>query len=234
MRMKLSGKFMSLLMAGAVLVAAVPLVSAYEAHMFNVKVHVEERFNCEKVVEAATEDDVAYLVENGIIPEEWDPEPGDPYVVPAYTCVVWLVTVHFTNPNDYPITNVVVTDRWGAELGGVPLDEESPVNLFIKTHSRGKANKESFETQYRITWYVTYQSGNVAFPEEVDNSGVVGPGEEEYLQLYVWTKLNPSGRQEYTTPGTYTLNSGPTAKWFDLEGHQFSFEGESWYIEAVD
>jgi hypothetical protein len=52
--------------------------------------------------------------------------------------------------------------------------------------------------------------------------------------MYVWTKKNPAGKQEYTSPGEYTLNSGPTAKWLDPEGHQGSYAGLSLPIYAID
>jgi hypothetical protein len=38
-------------------------------------------------------------------------------------------------------------------------------------------------------------------------------GQSEFIDLLVFTKLNPSGKQEYTTPGTYTMNSGATVTW---------------------
>ena len=121
-------------------------------------------------------------------------------------------------------------------MGGIPLGTEI-VDLFVKTHSRGKFKKEiiEFETQYRITWYVTCEDEIPEPPAEppeecLDNSGLLCPGQSEYLQLYLWTKLNPAGNQEYTSPGTYTMNSGPNVKWFNLEGQQFSYDGEPLYI----
>jgi hypothetical protein len=36
--------------------------------------------------------------------------------------------------------------------------------------------------------------------------------------MLVWTKLNSAGKQQYATPGDYTMNSGPTAKWEDVNG----------------
>jgi len=231
--------------AVAVLAVAVPLVSAYEAHVINVKAHVKERFNVIKTMRLATQTEIdEYLAAHPEFSFPNEPNPGTveyPDEVPIETCVVWVVTITICNPHDYPMTEVVVKDYFGAELAGEPLDDV-PVDLDFKYHTRGKGKKEKdpFTTQYRITWYVTYVDGNVEDPEDpldpLDNSGVMEPGECAHVELLVWTKLNPSGKQEYTSPGLYTLNSGPTAKWFDAPpdegGHQFSFDGDPLYIYA--
>ena len=211
----------------ALFLGAVPLVSAYEAHMINVIAHVEERFNIIKTMRLATPAEIA---ESGIqFPGPTNPPAvSDPSTVPIETCVVWLVTITASNPHSYPITEVVVTDHFSAEMGGEQLGS-LPVELYIKGHSRGKSGKDSFETQYRITWHVTWNEA------EGDNSGWLAPGESATLTMLVWTKLNPSGRQEYTSPGTYTLNSGPTMKWLDgPDGYQFSNEGSPLHIEAYE
>jgi hypothetical protein len=65
-----------------------------------------------------------------------------------------------------------------------------------------------------------------------DNLDELCPGDGvETLTLLVWTKLNPAGHQEYTTPGRYEFNSGPTAKWWD-GWQQQSSEGPSLYIDV--
>jgi hypothetical protein len=50
----------------------------------------------------------------------------------------------------------------------------------------------------------------------------------------VWTKLNPAGRQEYTSSGHYEFNSGPTMKWLDAwpNGQQSSMEAPSLYLDV--
>ena len=232
----------------AVLAVFVPLVSAYEAHTVNVKVSIEERFNVVKYIRLADAQDIFDAREAGITfpcdPDDPNPDPvdlDDPYNVPTNTCVLWVVTIGFMNPHSYNMTEVVVKDNFGAELAGEPLDEV-PVDLDFKYHTRGKPNKKKdpFTTQYRIIWYVTYVSGNWTNPEDpenpLDNSDVLEPEASEYIEVLVWTKLNPAGKQEYTSWGPYTLNSGPTGKWFDAPpdegGHQFSFDGEPVHIYA--
>ena len=239
---KIGSKLMTIILVVAVLAVGVPLVSAYEAHMVNVTAHVEEPFNCFKTIEPASPGDIEMLEGLGYILEEAGAEPGDTEEVPINTCVVWLLTIYVGNPHSYNMTDVIVWDRFGAELGGMPLDEDVPVDLFVKEHSRGKSKKskhtDNFTSQYRITWYVTYEEG-APFPDEDPenwNWDIMEPGDMDFLQLLVWTKLNPAGHQSYTSTGTYTLNSGPTAKWYDAPpaegGHKFSFDGDSLYITA--
>ena len=218
-----------------VLAAAVPAVSAYESYLINVKAHVKYPFNVFKTMRLATAEEIAAAEALGVVfPNPPNPpEVTEPDMVPVFTCVAWIVEITVNNPYDYPITEVTVKDNFSAELGAEPLDS-LPVDLTVLSHSRGKSGKQAFPTQYRIDWYVTYISGDVNDPETVDNSDWMLPGESETLTMMVWTKLNPSGRQEYTSPGTYTLNSGPTAKWFDPDGHQFSSEGDPLYIYAYE
>ncbi len=113
------------------------------------------------------------------------------------------------------VQNVVVTDNFGAEMDGQPLNDV-PVDVQVITHSRGGFHKDNFETQVRITWCVT---GDLVGGECVDG-GPLLPGESAFLDMLVWTKLNPAGHQEYTCPGTYQMNSGATAKWKDQNGVQ--------------
>ena len=237
MRIKLARKFLTPIIIVALLATMVPLVSAYEAYTVNVRVRVEERFNCFKTIELASPEDVQDLIDQGLLPPGADPEqpyvdPDYPNEVPTFTCVVWLLTLTFCNVEDHDINNVTVKDNFSCEITGEPALEDVPVNVIIRMQTRGQSKKESFQSQTRILWYVTYQDGDVSDPDDVDNSGIMEPGECAYLYMYVWTKLNPSGKQSYTSPGHYTLNSGPTAKWLDPEGHQSSSEGETIKIYA--
>ena len=239
MRKLITGKFLPVIIAAALLMTMVPLVSAYEAYTINVKIRVKERFNCFKTIELASPDDVQYLIGEGLIPANTDPEqpgvdPDYPTEVPTETCVVWLLKLTMCNPHSYNITDVTVKDYFGAELTGETVIDDVPVNVIVRTQTRGKSYKESFLSQTRIIWYVTYRDGDVTDPDDVDNLDIMEPGECAYLYMYVWTKLNPAGKQSYTSPGDYTLNSGPTAKWLDPEGHQDSFEGESLHIHAFE
>ena len=228
--------------AVAVLAVAVPLVSAYEAHTINVQAHVKERFNVVKTMRLATQTEIdEWLLAHEGFSFPSDPNPSgvdDPAYVPIETCVVWVVTICIYNPHSDNMTEVTIKDNFSAEMAtGEPLSS-LPVDLDIKWHDRGKGKKEPFATQYRIVWYVTWLFGEDPEDEDWDNSGILEPGDSACLELMVWTKKNPSGKQEYTSPGLYTLNSGPTAKWYDAPpdegGHQFSFDGDPLFIEAFE
>ena len=235
MRKKLTGKFLSMIIAVALLMTLVPLVSAYEAYTTNVKIRVKERFNCSKTVRLATPEEIE---ESGItFPSEPNPEtvdPDYPLEVPTFTCVVWVVRISISNPDDYCYTELVIKDNFSAEVGGEPLDD-MPVDVIVRMQTRGNTKKGSFQSQTRIVWYVTCDDWDPVTEECTDNSLELCPGESAYLEMLVWTKLNPSGnKQSYTSPGDYTLNSGPTAKWLDPDGHQVSFDGLPVHITAYD
>lgn len=229
-----------MIIAAVLLMTLVPAVSAYESYAVNVKVHVVS-YNCTKTIELASDDDVEYLIGQGLIPADVDPDQPDvdpdyPDEVPIETCVVWVVRIHFVNSDNCCYTDLVIKDRFGAELAGEEIGVV-PVEWEFKAHNRGTPKKEkqseNFTTQYRITWYVTCEEWDAEAEECIDNSGLLCPGESAYLEMYVWTKMNPSGRQEYTSTGNYTLNSGPTAKWInDCDGHQYSTSAPPVYIYA--
>ena len=137
-----------------------------------------------------------------------------PLEVPIETCVWWVLRIQVTNSfPDTAMEDLVVRDLFGAEMDGQPLSDV-PVDVEVITHSRGQSGKETFETQVRINWCVT---GDLVGGECLDG-GQLLPGESAYLDMLVWTKLNPSGRQEYTSAGTYQMNSGATAQWLDQSG----------------
>ncbi len=227
MRIRVPKKFLPVVIVGVLLLAMVPAVAAYEAHIVNVRVRVKERFNIIKTMRLATDGEIADAINLGIDPVidfPGDPNPPtvtDPTSVPIETCVVWMVTIAVSNPHSYPIHDVVVTDHFGAELA-IALWNVDPGSTFVdvywKTHTRPDGS--TFETQYRVTWDV----GTLAPSGE--------PGDSATLNLLVWTKLNPALHQEYTSPGFYTLNSGATMKWLDPDGHQFSSSTPSLELEA--
>lgn len=121
--------------------------------------------------------------------------------------VQWLITIVVGNgyiPGSGPgvvFHDVVVTDKLGAEL---EIDLPFPVLITQGTvgyYTTGKSEK------VHLTWYV----------------GDIGYMEFPTLMFYVSTDINPGGKHEYTTPGEYCLNSGPTMKYF-IDGVQYSQE----------
>lgn len=235
-------KWLMVAIIGVVLVGLAPLVSAYEAHIVNVKARVEQPHDCVKTM-ALYQGNIDLDNDGNLSPSDpgnWPnnkPNPSwltDPANVPTFNQITWLVTLEVENSDDYPWHNVYLKDNFSAELAGEPLGG-LPVDLTIIKHTAGAAKKKLFETQYRIDWYVTWlylPGSDVENPRPGDNDGILLPGEKAILQVLVWTKLNPSGRQEYTTPGKYTLNSGPSMKWEDPSNRQWSAVAPSLYVNA--
>jgi len=97
--------------------------------------------------------------------------------------------------------DVVVTDNLAAEL---EIDEPFPLAIsqgYVEFYTTGKSDK------VHLTWYV----------------GDIGYMEFPTLRFYVSTDINPGGKHEYTSPGEYYLNSGPTMKYW-IDGVQHSLD----------
>lgn len=115
--------------------------------------------------------------------------------------VIWKMEIYLKNDRDESgWTDVVVTDNLAAEL---QIDSiwKSDSSDIVDTYTKGKSEK------VHLTWYV----------------GTLNFNEDATLVIYVSTDLNPAGKQEYTSPGTYELNSGPTMKYY-LDGKKHSQE----------
>jgi len=128
------------------------------------------------------------------------------------TNVQWPVTLEVTNPFSYTMTNVVITDRFGAQI---EIDKKFPYRI-----TQGKATYTLYGTseQVHLTW----------------NIGNLGPGETARLIVLVSTDINPAGKQEYTMPGVYELNSGVTLKFIDPQQNiQLSAVTDSVYVTVL-
>lgn len=126
--------------------------------------------------------------------------PIGPRVVTTGTRAEWMFYFVVKNTSDEVMHDVVLADRFGAELDGADLYDVS----FTYT-SPGWTFEQSTNTagtQDRFRWWIDE----------------LAPLERGLLVLTVSTKTNPAGKQEYTEPGTYTLNSGAVLKWTDSSG----------------
>ena len=128
-----------------------------------------------------------------------DPTSG----LELYTLYEWYVQITIKNWNSYTITNVRLADRFGAEFAVQVLE-----------YSGGSGG----------TAPVTWTKGNSAKVFLYWYIGSLGPGESAILVLHVWTDHNPAGKQEFTSYGTYDMNSGAVVKWLDDFGKQHSAE----------
>jgi len=97
------------------------------------------------------------------------------------------------------LEDCVVTDNLAAEL---EIDQ-----IILVTHGYADYYTTGRSDKAHLTWHV----GNLGYMEWAT------------LSFYVSTDINPAGRHEYTSPGTYYLNSGPTLK-YHIDGTQYSLE----------
>jgi len=111
--------------------------------------------------------------------------------------VEWFIKITVHPP--YPIEDVVVTDRFGAEIEIDPPFPYSITDGTVSYYTKGNSNKVF------LTW----------------NIGTLPACHTAKLVIKISTDLNPAGKQEYTSPGTYELNSGAVLK-FTYNGVQYS------------
>jgi hypothetical protein len=104
--------------------------------------------------------------------------------------------------------DVVVKDRFGAEW-----ELASPLSASQGTASYSTVGGSS---QLRIIW----------------NVGTIPTYTMATLDFDIRTDHNPAGKQEFTTPGTYAINSGPTLK-CNIDGVQNSFTMNQVFITVL-
>ena len=195
--------------------------AAQESYVLNLSAAVNER---PEVLEKSIvkdplalitqeEVDAAYFAATGLAPDAafdcLQAPTNEPIDVPTETCLWWVMRIEVSNLYPTPLESVFVTDHFAAELNGTALGE-LPVHVELLGHSQGESGLDGFGTQVRIRWCVT---GNLDAAGECEKKGDpaldrLPPGASASLDVLVFTKLNPAGRQEYTSPGMYELNSG--------------------------
>jgi hypothetical protein len=113
--------------------------------------------------------------------------------------VEFLIVIQVANPTGEDWTDVVVKDRFGAEID---IISAIPSVGTATLTTKGKSAKEFIE------WDI----------------GDLAAGGVANLVMMGKTDLNPAGHQEYTEPGIYEFNSGAVLKFRDGRGKQKSFE----------
>ncbi|MFX1346488.1 MAG: hypothetical protein ACFFAI_15425 [Promethearchaeota archaeon] len=138
-------------------------------------------------------------------------EIGETLTIKEKTETQWAIVMEVANPFDFIMTDVEITDRFGAEI---EIDEPFPSTI---THGTVSYSTKGKSEKVFLTWDV----------------GDLLPGETARLILLVSTDLNPEGKQEYTSPGDYELNSGSTLKFKDFEDIQLSAVTNSIYVTVL-
>ena len=93
-------KIIMLLVAVTIMAAGLPAFSAYEAHVVNVRVNIEDPFSFSK----------------DCVPMQLAPDKDDnPFTVPVYTYNKWKCTLEFENKSGSPIKNLTLFDQFQGE-----------------------------------------------------------------------------------------------------------------------
>jgi hypothetical protein len=133
------------------------------------------------------------------------------------------ITLH--NPYPWPMVDAFVWDRFGAEWEIDDYNAPETPNVVDEKYidygdwwfkTKGKSDKVF------LYWDLSLVPGD--FPAYQDAK----------LVLQISTDLNPSGKQEYTSPGCYLLNSGLVLKFKNPDGIQLSAHEPSIYINVPE
>jgi hypothetical protein len=126
--------------------------------------------------------------------DAWPKDPDDAPVIDLNEMWFFTMIIDVYNPSDVTVTDVMVKDNLGGDLG---LADTSTTVGTVNTWTTGKTEK------VHLTWDV----------------GDLAPGQEESLKMTVYTDVNTGtgngkkpGHQEWTSEGEHCLNSGATAK----------------------
>ena len=131
----------------------------------------------------------------------------NPKEVPISTVVYF--TMRITLHAYTPVTAATVMDGIGADLA---FDQAVPSSGVVATEKAGKGKMGAT----KVTW--------------TKGDPVVSDGYT--LDLYVYTRLNPKQKQQYTSTGIQYLNSGPEA-YFAYEETQYVVQGPSIAVNVV-
>ena len=143
-------------------------------------------------------------------------EDGDGYVeVGEYVEFDMWIGISAWYPGDEDWTDIMVYDRIAAELDVISY--EATIGEVIYCEHLGRKRKGAT----LIIWDVG------------DLTAVDDGGPSAFLYLTLATNLNPAGKQRYTSPGRYELNSGATLKCM-IDGHQYSEDMNSLYIDVYE
>lgn len=122
----------------------------------------------------------------------------------------WWIQIQVCTP--YTITNVRLSDRFGAEFAVELVAYEGGTGGSAPVLSTQGNSEKVF-----LKWFIgTLQGGTCAT-----------------IWLHVWTDHNPAGKQEFTSYGTYYLNSGAVVKWLENCHEQHSLETTPLMISTV-
>jgi hypothetical protein len=162
---------------------------------------------------------------------------GDEQWYPKNERIRWPVTFSLQNYSGEDWSDVVLRDRFGAELELLDMEYElDGVTYEIDEVGVGNLNKGPEVDANGIGFYTTKgASKQLRFIWEV---GDLPAAANHTLSFYVVTDLNPGqGKKdvpkwEFTSCGIHTLNSGVELEWTDGAGDQHAASTDGWAIQV--
>ncbi len=204
-------------LTAAVIIGGVVMVAAFTSQTVNITARVEQpptivKYPLTPPPVTQAEVDAMTLDAIGVT----GCQPGElefPYEAPTGTCVWWALRVSVRNNYYDPLIDLAVKDTFVGERDGITLSEV-PVKVSPLGASQGQVELTELTDQVQIDWCLTGSLQDGA----CTGGGRLDPGAEAHLDLLVFTKPDLEGQQEFVSPGTYTLNGGPSAEWVDPNG----------------
>jgi uncharacterized repeat protein (TIGR01451 family) len=124
----------------------------------------------------------------------------------TFTYYEWVLQINITNTGGSIAQNVIVKDVLPAELKLLYLNTTAGTATYqIYNPNEGTRSLPPrpviapVRKATHIRWLV----------------GELQPGQSESLTMTICTDLNPAGKQEFTSPGIYSLNNGAWAVGYD-------------------
>ncbi|MFO7618675.1 MAG: hypothetical protein R6W91_03345, partial [Thermoplasmata archaeon] len=134
----------------------------------------------------------------------------------THTYYEWELLITVTNTGGSAAFDVMVKDVLPAELE--LLEMKASIGNILSAEQPIEGTRATPAPPTTLPMKSTHITWNV---------GTLEPGQAETLYLKVGTRLNPAGKQEFTSPGIYTINEGAYATGTD------SLTGESLITEPA-
>ena len=171
---------------------------------------------------------------------------------PYYVGEKYYWWIRITVSADANVSDVVVYDRLGGEfmiegVSFVAIEKPGPYNYTFEYGAYESGGGVSVtdgasvwtgsldETGVTFDGFVVYWTAFTLMANFEWDVGSMDEGDVEEVYLTVSTDTDPGGRQEFTSPGTYFLNSGATVEGIvESTGKQISAESTGIEIEVLE
>jgi len=140
--------------------------------------------------------------------------------VPLETQLRWIINITIVNNGPFDVKNVNVTDVFGEAF-------ELQLGVNLTDHYVPEPNPSQGVVQFSHVG----NSGNMTLSWSIDT--LSKNGGNATLFVFVLTKTNSAGQQEFTVGGTHYLNAGAVATWLDDQGNEGSSTASPIFVTTV-